>query len=360
MTITSTTINNLESDITHIAEVAVGKVGGSVAGASIATSTDRLGQVKKTLPKILEEMQDVSTSVESHNNNPLAHGMTTPGAAILQAATVAGQRAAMGLANHQLVAVDAIGSVGVGAVPAPWATSRRVAEVSGNVVATVSHAALIGETAYNAYVAVNGDWVYNQTGPAAVVDFNNNVLGGFSWLIAPSGVAGTTAGVSKMMGLDSSGVLVAGTITHSTDNVWSFGTAARRASVVYAASGTINTSDAREKTSVTALSAAEIQSAKLLAAEIGAYQWLASIEAKGADARKHIGMTVQRAIEVMESCGLDPFKYGFICFDEWGAVENEDGEITQEAGNRYSFRPDELLLFIARGFEARLAALEAK
>ena len=109
MTITSTTINNLESDITHIAEVAVGKVGGSVGGASIDTSTDRLGQVKKTLPKILEEMQDVSTSVESHNNNPLAHGMTTHGAAIVQAATVADQRAALGLDNHHLVGVDARG-----------------------------------------------------------------------------------------------------------------------------------------------------------------------------------------------------------------------------------------------------------
>ena len=109
MTITSTTINNLESDITHIAEVAVGKVGGSVGGASIDTSIDRLGQVKKTLPKILEEMQDVSTSVESHNNNPLAHGMTTHGAAIVQAATVADQRAALGLDNHHLVGVDARG-----------------------------------------------------------------------------------------------------------------------------------------------------------------------------------------------------------------------------------------------------------
>jgi hypothetical protein len=165
----------------------------------------------------------------------------------------------------------------------------------------------------------------------------------------------------RVVSADADGdVAHAGNIAHSTDNAYSFGTASQRASVVYAASGTINTSDAREKTSVTALAASEIQAAKLLAAEIGTYQWLASIEAKGEDARKHIGMTVQRAIEVMESCGLDPFGYGFICFDEWAEVETEDGETTQEAGNRYSFRPDELLFFIARGFEARLAALEAK
>ena len=34
-------------------------------------------------------------------------------------------------------------------------------------------------------------------------------------------------------------------------------------------------------------------------------------------------------------------------------------ETTRTAGDRYSFRMDELNLFIARGFEARLAALEA-
>jgi hypothetical protein len=35
-------------------------------------------------------------------------------------------------------------------------------------------------------------------------------------------------------------------------------------------------------------------------------------------------------------------------------------EQTQTAGNRYGFRYDQLNLFIARGFEARLSALEAK
>lgn len=67
--------------------------------------------------------------------------------------------------------------------------------------------------------------------------------------------------------------------------------------VLYAGTGTINTSDANEKTAVSALTASEIAAAKSLANEIGSFQFLDSVEKKGADnARHHIGMTVQRAI----------------------------------------------------------------
>ncbi|MHC6226309.1 tail fiber domain-containing protein [Pseudomonas sp. X10] len=150
---------------------------------------------------------------------------------------------------------------------------------------------------------------------------------------------------------------------------------------MYANTGAINTSDAREKTQVIALTENEIKAAKLLSREIGTYKWLAMVAQKGDGARLHIGMTVQRAIAIMESCDLNPFDYGFICYDQW-ADEYEDREATYEtvydddgnaekielmsyervkvsdAGDRYSFRHDELLLFIAAGVEARLAALE--
>lgn len=140
------------------------------------------------------------------------------------------------------------------------------------------------------------------------------------------------------------------------DNTQNSGTASSRWAVVYAGTGTINTSDAREKTAVRGLSSAEVNAAKALAAEIGAYKFLGAIAEKGeANARWHCGMTVQRAIEVMTAHELDPFAYGFICFDEWEASAEEG----TPAGDRYAFRPDELLLFIAAGFNARLASLEA-
>lgn len=138
------------------------------------------------------------------------------------------------------------------------------------------------------------------------------------------------------------------------DNTRSLGAISNRWTTVYATSGTINTSDAREKTPVEPMIPAEIAAAKDIAREIGTFQWLESVEKKGDAARKHVGLTVQRAIQIMQSHGLDPFAYGFICYDEWDANEMQD------AGDRYSFRTDQLNLFIARGLEARLTALEER
>lgn len=175
----------------------------------------------------------------------------------------------------------------------------------------------------------------------------------------------------------------------SVDNARTMGTAALRWSTVYAGTGTINTSDAREKTEVRVLTDGEISAARQLAQEIGAYKFLAAVTEKGTDAREHIGLTVQRAIEVLQANGLEPFNYGFICYDSWPQatvdhpatyeqvpVTDADGnvigyengalikeawtEVTQEEGDRYSFRTDELNLFIARGQAAYLAQLEAR
>lgn len=149
------------------------------------------------------------------------------------------------------------------------------------------------------------------------------------------------------------------TIRPSFDGQSNLGIGACRWGVIYSTTGAINTSDAREKTPVRGLTAPEIAAAKALAAEIGAYRWLSAVTDKAGAARDHIGMTVQRAIEVMTQHGLDPFRYGFICFDEWAEAENVDTGVPTPAGSRYAFRYDELNMFLARGFEARLAALEA-
>lgn len=158
-------------------------------------------------------------------------------------------------------------------------------------------------------------------------------------------VVGTSAGITS--------IKFGGPTSPLVDNTTTLGTGALRWSVVYAGTGTINTSDAREKTAVAPLTVAEIAASKDLAREVGSFQFLAAVADKGAAARRHIGMTVQKAMEIMTAHGLDPMRYAFICRDSWSATE------TDPAGDRYGFRADELLLFIARGFEARLTALEA-
>lgn len=217
---------------------------------------------------------------------------------------------------------------------------------------------------------------------------------------ARAGTAGNEITFTQTMTLDASGNLLPG----NTDNVENLGSATYRWATVYAGTGAINTSDAREKTPVESLTEPEIAAARALSVEIGTYKFLASVQAKGDAARHHVGMTVQRAIEIMEGFGLNPFSYGFICHDVWEdkfvehpaieaveaveavpaveEVRDEDGNViteavpgvsavaaveavaawteqTQTAGDRYAFRYDQLNLFIAAGIEARLTALEA-
>lgn len=115
--------------------------------------------------------------------------------------------------------------------------------------------------------------------------------------------------------------------TFQTDNTLNIGSASFRAGVIYAGTGTINTSDATMKAlrdgtpiglnyKVSSLEQSELNAAVKIADEIGVYKWQDAIAAKGEDARLHIGLTVQRAMEIMESEGLDPFSYGFICKDD--------------------------------------------
>lgn len=153
------------------------------------------------------------------------------------------------------------------------------------------------------------------------------------------------------------------------DGNQSIGLPSNRLSAIYAVNGAIQTSDARLKSEVREFTADEIKAATMLSKEIGFFSWIEKQKEEGDEAREHVGFTVQRAIEIMESCNLDPMHYGFICHDVWDEsrvvdyYENDTENPvykTLPAGDRYSFRYDQLNLFIAKGFEARLAALEAK
>lgn len=137
------------------------------------------------------------------------------------------------------------------------------------------------------------------------------------------------------------------------DNFQQIGSAARRTKEIFCASSVINTSDEREKTAIVKLTAQERKAGRALIKEIGTYQFLSSVEQKGAGARRHVGMTVQRAIEVMQGFGLEPRRYGFICYDQWAAstttVEHKDGtteNIHTPAGDRWSFRESQLIMFM--------------
>ena len=107
-----------------------------------------------------------------------------------------------------------------------------------------------------------------------------------------------------------------GHVAPGADNTQTLGTASSRWSVVYAGTGTINTSDENDKTRLRTFTPEEIAAAKELAGSIGVYQWKDAVDQKGEDgARLHVGLIAQQVQAVMEKHGLDPWRYGFMCKD---------------------------------------------
>jgi hypothetical protein len=243
----------------------------------------------------------------------------------------------------------------------------------------------LGGTATNAYPEIN----YNfdpVTNTRIAADICSGMLWGASnitFRAAPTGLAGGTPTFTELIKIQTTGASL-GALYPAVDATYKLGISGLGWSEVFAANGTINISDARKKTNVKPLDNREIAAAKDLAKEVGAFKFLDSIAKKGEFARTHIGMTVQRAMEIMQSHGLDPLAYGLICYDKWDdefvdhpavyhQTTNEDDEVvqgeikdpawreqTRKAGDSYGFRSDQLALFILRGLEARLSALEEK
>lgn len=216
---------------------------------------------------------------------------------------------------------------------------------------------------------------------AGVFDMGNGVLfvpkntanadtaGGMNYNTARDQFTGYASGArdfamtpaSQTHNMNGHAVTGASAITPAGDGSAPCGGASNRFNAFYATTGTIQTSDEREKGWRGPLTAAELAAAREISQAIGIYQWLSAIAEKGEEgARLHVGVRAQQVASTMESHGLDPARYGFFCYDEWDEHTEfvGDAERTVPAGNRYSIRPDELLFFIAAALEQRLAALE--
>lgn len=300
--------------------------------------------------------------------------------------------------NTQATARGGLGLGGVSTENVVPQTKGGTGRTDGRVIFSevgVQQAAALYSTqglyiGWNAGSQGEGHFICNQGGG----------IGGFTWRTVNAN--NTATGPVMTYAQDGTLTVPAGAVPSADGNA-NMGRANLRWANYYGVAGAINTSDAREKTPVSPMTSAEIEASMLLGKEIGTFQWLESIKDKGDEARKHVGMTVQRAIELMTQKGLDPMAYAFICYDEWPSereiiTEEIRGNIysgadisstnvlvaefepykdfpfysweetsrqtvvTKEAvigGNRYGFRYDQLALFIARGQEERLKRLEA-
>lgn len=155
--------------------------------------------------------------------------------------------------------------------------------------------------------------------------------------------------------------------SNTSDNTASLGSSSNRWSQIYAASGTINTSDQRVKSSVA--SASDTLLDAVGSVPIHTFQFTDAVEKKGSDAaRFHAGVIAQEVASAFQAKGLDAARYGLFCHDEWPdefqtievvdqpEVLDENGEVVSPAvthteqrlitaaGDRYGIRYEELLM----------------
>jgi hypothetical protein len=168
-------------------------------------------------------------------------------------------------------------------------------------------------------LSTGNDWTFgSDTGTG---NFTNIASGDAGVYLSPSATAAFQA--------------ITSTFRPQVDGVPSLGTASQRWSVVYATTGTINTSDANQKTDIVNISAAEKRVALNLKSAMKRFKFKDAVADKGANARYHFGAIAQDVKAAFESEGLVAEKYGVFCSDIL-----DDGSI------RLGIRYEELLAFI--------------
>ena len=187
---------------------------------------------------------------------------------------------------------------------------------------------------------------YHTAAQVGAWQFNTNI-DGLNFLVNASGT------MTSMMKLVSGyNGLVPG-----ADNTYNLGHPSIRWGTVYAGTGTINTSDEREKQQIQDIEVAALRAVRRI--PFKQFKFNDAVALKGDGARWHFGVLAQDVKAAFEAEGLDPFAYGVLCYDEWDAmpaVSDEEGTVldaARPAGNRYGVRYEELLAL-------KLAAIEAQ
>ena len=143
-----------------------------------------------------------------------------------------------------------------------------------------------------------------------------------------------SSGTNTTLGNNTVFVAPASGFAPAVDNSYVLGSPSFRWTTVYATTGTINTSDARQKQQGRSLSDAERAVAVRVKGLIKTFKFNEAVTAKGDGARIHIGVYAQELADAFAAEGLDATNYGMFCRDEL-----EGSEI-------YGVRYEELLAFV--------------
>jgi hypothetical protein len=167
---------------------------------------------------------------------------------------------------------------------------------------------------------VTGALGYTPASTSSTVAAANNLSGGT--LTTSSYTLNSSNTLVALGNSSGQGIFVNGSsaFAPSNDGAMTCGAATFRWSTVYATTGTINTSDANQKTEIADLTAAELAVARRIKGLFKTFKFKDAVAAKGIAARKHVGVLAQDVQVAFAAEGLDAEAYGIFCSDEVDGV----------------------------------------
>ena len=303
--------------------------------ANLKTAIQALEQAQPVIPTILPTNFGTVTSVDVSGGST---GLTFSGGPITTAGTIT-MSGTLGTANggtgSTSTAFVNLASNVTGTLPVANGGTGASSLTGAGIVTITGTQTITGVKAFsNANNTFYGlTYATSDGGTGANAYFGENiayaVVGGVNGVVLASGA--TFPGTGRF-------VADPNTFRPFADNVYALGTASFRYTVVYATTGTINTSDATQKQQVRELTESERRVAKTIKGLIRAFKWNEAVESKGDGARIHIGVMAQEVAAAFAAEGLDASKYGLFCQDTWTTL---DGSQT-----RFGVRYEELLAFV--------------
>ena len=124
-----------------------------------------------------------------------------------------------------------------------------------------------------------------------------------------------------------------------SDNLLNLGEPYGRFAVIYAGTGSINTSDRNEKQDIDVMSEAETRVAAACKGLMRKFRWKDAVAEKGDDARIHFGIIAQDLQDAFAAEGLDASRYAMFCSDTWWETQTDVpaveavAEVLDEEGN---------------------------
>jgi hypothetical protein len=179
--------------------------------------------------------------------------------------------------------------------------------------------------------AASSAWLQASTIAVAGPTYNPSRLDFF--VTDNAGVVRNRLGIAEQIEIN-------GHLLPKQDAQFNLGSASARLGTIYAATGVINTSDARDKSSLDKIPDGVTRAINDILRDVGVYQWRSSMAEKGPDkARLHIGVTAQSVQAAFRAHGENPNRWGLFCED---ATQPPAGEAAKTKKKRLGLRHDQL------------------